>query len=271
MPDIKLSAVWRHAVQTTMVFSLSAHLALAAPACERPLYLTFDTGHMGEAPLIADILRRTQVHATFFVANEPTKTGDGTLGNQWGTWWKVLAAEGHEFASQTYDHVYWRADVPGTQPRFRVRVTSGAFADREFTMDTAKYCEQISRAAQRLEDFIGRKTLPLYRAPGGLVSPRLLVAAGSCGFAHVGWSQAGVLGDDLPSEKFSNDVLLKKALRDVRSGDILVAHLGSWKRLEPWAPNVLEPLINGLKQQGFCFETMRNHPEYREWIAAHSR
>jgi peptidoglycan/xylan/chitin deacetylase (PgdA/CDA1 family) len=99
----------------------------------------------------------------------------------------------------------------------------------------------------------------------------LLVAAGSCGFAHVGWSQAGVLGDDLPSEKFSNDVLLKKALRDVRSGDILVAHLGSWKRLEPWAPNVLEPLINGLKQQGFCFETMRNHPEYREWIAAHSR
>ena len=37
----------------------------------------------------------------------------------------------------------------------------------------------------------------------------------------------------------------------------------------PWAPAVLEPLIVGLKAKGFCFETLRQHPAYRDWIASH--
>ena len=66
----------------------------------------------------------------------------------------------------------------------------------------------------------------------------------------------------MPSESASNAALLRKALRDVRSGDILLAHLGIWSRKDPWAPTVLEPLIVGLKQQGFCFRTLREHPQY---------
>jgi hypothetical protein len=31
---------------------------------------------------------------------------------------------------------------------------------------------------------------------------------------------------------------------------------------------VLEPLITGLKAQGFCFRTLRDHPQYRDAIAA---
>lgn len=85
----------------------------------------------------------------------------------------------------------------------------------------------------------------------------------------MGWSPAGFLGDELPSEKFSNEALLKQALRDIRAGDILVAHLGIWSRRDAWAPTVLEPLIVGLKHQGFCFETLRQHPAYRGWIAQH--
>ena len=70
------------------------------------------------------------------------------------------------------------------------------------------------------------------------------------------------MGDELPSEKASNTALLNKALRDVRSGDILLAHLGIWSRKDPWAPAVLEPLIVGLKERGFCFRTLREHPDY---------
>lgn len=248
-----------------------AHSAVATAlnACEKPVYLTLDTGHMEVAPLIADVLRRNQVRATFFAANEPTKTGDGSLGNQWGSWWKALAAQGHEFASHTYDHVYWRGDLPGVQTRFRMQPTAGAFAGREFTWDAAKYCAQISYAAERLQDFTGKKPLPLFRAPGGKTSPRLLEAARACGYAHVGWAAAGFLGDELPSEKFSNEALLSKALRDIRSGDILLAHLGIWSRKDPWAPANLEPLIVGLKARGFCFETLRTHPAYKDWIASH--
>jgi peptidoglycan/xylan/chitin deacetylase (PgdA/CDA1 family) len=237
------------------------------PEC-RPVYLTFDTGHMEVAPLVAEILERHQVKVTFFAANERTRAGDGSLGAYWAAWWKERAAEGHEFASHTWDHVYWRADVPGAPPRFRVRASAGPYEGVEFTWSAAQYCEQIQKASQRLQEVTGKKPLPLFRAPGGKTSPTFVQAARACGYAHVGWAPAGFLGDELPSEIASNQALLKKALRDIRAGDILVAHLGIWSRKDPWAPAVLEPLVVGLKDKGFCFRTLREHPGYREWIGA---
>ena len=136
-------------------------------------------------------------------------------------------------------------------------------------MDAAGYCDEIARAADRLRDITGQRPLPLFRAPGGKTSPALLAAARGCGYAHVGWAPAGFLGDELPSERYSNAALLEKALRDIRPGDILLAHLGIWSRRDPWAPANLEPLIVGLKQRGMCFATLRDHPDYRAWIARH--
>ena len=248
-----------------LVLALLAPAATAQPACNRPVYLTLDTGHMGVAPLVAEVLNRQQV--TFFAATEKTQEGDGSLGAHWAAWWKARAAEGHEFASHTFDHTYWRADLPGEPPRFRVRPSAGPQAGRDATLTGPQYCEEIGRAARRLEEITGRKPLPLFRAPGGKTSPRLLAVARACGYAHVGWAPAGFLGDELPSERASNEQLLRQALRDVRSGDILVAHLGIWSRKDPWAPAVLEPLITGLKAKGFCFATLRDHPDYRAWVS----
>ena len=240
--------------------------ATAQKACENPLYLTFDTGHMDIAPLVADVLKRQDVKVTFFAANERTRVGDGSLGQHWAPWWKARAAEGHEFASHTFDHAYWRGDLPGAEPRFRIQPSAGAFEGRQFTYDAPKYCAQITQARDRLAELTGKKPLPLFRAPGGKTSPRLLAVAKSCGFEHVGWAPAGFLGDELPSEKFSNQALLKKALHDIKAGDILMAHLGIWSRKDPWAPTVLEPLIMGLKDKGFCFATLREHPAYSSWV-----
>jgi peptidoglycan/xylan/chitin deacetylase (PgdA/CDA1 family) len=237
--------------------------------CKKPVYLTFDTGHMGVAELVAEVLQRQQVRVTFFAAQERTRTGDGSLGEHWAPWWRARAAEGHEFASHTLDHVYWRADVAGEggAPRFRVRPSAGADEGREQVWNAAQYCAQIQAASDRLQQLTGKPALPLFRAPGGKTSPALLAAAKGCGYAHVGWAAAGFLGDELPSETYSNAALLKKALRDIRAGDILMAHLGIWSRKDPWAPGVLEPLIMGLKDRGFCFRTLREHPAYRGWIA----
>jgi len=132
----------------------------------------------------------------------------------------------------------------------------------------ADYCAEIGRAATRLQQVTGRKPLPVFRAPGGKTSPALVQAARACGYAHVGWSNAGFLGDELPSDRYPNDRLLAQALRDIRAGDILVAHLGIWSRQDAWAPAVLEPLVTGLKSRGLCFATLREHPQYREWIAS---
>jgi peptidoglycan/xylan/chitin deacetylase (PgdA/CDA1 family) len=246
--------------------------ASAAAPC-KPVYLTLDTGHMAVAPLMAEVLNKHQVKVTFFAANERTQTGDGSLGAEWAPWWKARAAEGHEFASHTWDHVYWRGDmpaVPGAQAQFRMRPSAGPLEGKDFTWTAAQYCEEISKSSKRLEAITGKKTLPLFRAPGGKTSPALLAAAKACGYEHVGWSPAGFLGDELASEKYPNDFLLKKALRDVRSGDILLAHLGIWSRKDPWAPKVLEPLVTGLQARGFCFKTLREHPQYKDWIDAQS-
>ena len=35
------------------------------------------------------------------------------------------------------------------------------------------------------------------------------------------------------------------------------------------APADLEPLITGLERKGFCFATLRDHPQYKAWFAAH--
>jgi peptidoglycan/xylan/chitin deacetylase (PgdA/CDA1 family) len=135
--------------------------------------------------------------------------------------------------------------------------------------DAAAYCAQIDKAADRLKALTGQKALPLFRAPGGKTSPAFLEATRACGYAHVAWAPAGFLGDELPSDRYPNKALLDKALRDIRPGDILVAHLGIWSRKDPWAPAVLEPLVTGLKAKGFCFQTLREHPAYAAWIAQH--
>lgn len=240
-------------------------LAASTTPCARPLYLTFDTGHMGVAELIAEVLRRQQVKVTFFAAHEPTQVGDGSLGEHWAPWWRERAAEGHEMASHTHDHVYWQADLP--QGRFRVRASAGPQKNKVREWDGAQYCQEITRARDRLQAITGRAPLPLFRAPGGKTSPALLRTARACGFAHVGWAPAGFLGDELSSQTHPNAQLLQTALANIRPGDILMAHLGIWSRQDPWAPAVLEPLIVGLKQKGFCFASMREHPLY----AAHVR
>ncbi len=245
----------------------STPTAMAAAACDKPLYLTFDTGHMAVAPLIAEVLARQQVRVTFFAAHEPTQEGDGSLGTHWSSWWRERAVEGHAFASHTHDHVYWQADLPGG--RFEVKASAGPQRGVRQRWSAQDYCQEITRARDRLQTLTGVSALPLFRAPGGKTSPALLRAAESCGFAHVGWSSSGFLGDELPSDRYPNAQLLKQSLERIRSGDILMAHLGIWSRQDPWAPTVLEPLLAGLKHKGFCFLTLRDHPHYRSWVARH--
>jgi peptidoglycan/xylan/chitin deacetylase (PgdA/CDA1 family) len=267
----------RHANKRPLTLSILAALSWVATlataqsaACRQPVYLTFDTGHMAVAPGIAQVLQRQNVRVTFFAANEKTQQGDGSLGQHWASWWRDRGAEGHAFASHTWDHAYWRADLQGAEDlRFRIRPSSGLQADQNLTWSAAQYCANLRQAAQRLQDITGQRPLPLFRAPGGKTSPALLQAARHCGYVHVGWSDAGFLGDELPSDKYPNARLLQQALTRIRPGDILMAHLGIWSRQDPWAPAVLEPLIEGLKAKGMCFATLREHPQFKDWVAQH--
>jgi peptidoglycan/xylan/chitin deacetylase (PgdA/CDA1 family) len=146
-----------------------------------------------------------------------------------------------------------------------MRPSAGPSKGQTEVWTSQRYCDQLQLSNTRLEQLTGVKPLSLFRAPGGKTSPSLLKAAQECGFAHVGWADAGFLGDELPSDKYPNAMLLQRALKNIRSGDILMAHLGIWSRQDPWAPAVLEPLIEGLKAKGFCFATLKDHPQFKSW------
>ena len=231
-----------------------------AATCAKPVYLTFDTGHMGVAPLIAQVLRDEGVKASFFLANERTQSGGWSLDETWAPWWRERAAEGHAFGSHTWDHHSWLADL--VDGRLASRPSMGPQAGQRQVLSAPDYCAQLKRPADRFAEMTGQTMLPMFRAPGGKTSPALLAAARSCGWRHVGWAPAGFLGDELPSARYPNDTLLKNALANIKAGDILVAHLGIWSRQDPWAPKVLQPLIAGLKARGFCFATLRDHPDF---------
>ena len=240
-----------------------------APVCKGTIYLTFDTGSQSQASLVADTLKRHGIKATFFMANEKTVNGDYSLDPSWGPYWRARVAEGHAFGTHTFDHVYVQRDLP--DGRIEVKPQFGINAGKRLIWTPQEYCTELKRVDQRFEQLTGHKLDPLWRAPGGHLTPQLKAAGIACGYTHVAWAEAGYSGDELSSDRVSNQALLKRTLANLRSGDIFIAHLGIWSRKDPWAPAVLEPLIAGLEQKGFCFATLREHPDYRAQFQQQSR
>jgi hypothetical protein len=235
------------------LFALSLFSAsLAANECNKSIYLTFDTGNMSVAQQVADILRRQQVKATFFLANEKTFRQDYALDDSWRGFWNALVEDGHTFGSHTLNHTYWQKDLGGDS--VLVKSQFGPDANRSISMKNVQFCQQIKDADRRFQGLTGKTLSKIWRAPGGKVSPRLVQFGDMCGYEHIGWSKAGFLGDELSSESFPNSVLLNRALKNLEDKNITMAHLGIWSRKDPWAPSVLEPLIIGLKGKGFCFK-----------------
>lgn len=234
----------------------------AADACRGTIYLTFDTGSQSQAEFIAATLNKHRVKATFFVANEKTTRGDWSLDPSWAPYWKARVAEGHAFGSHTFDHVYFKHD--GAGGAIAVKPQFGAGAGKMLWVTPAGYCAEIKRADQRFQQLTGKALDPIWRAPGGKVSSRTLAAGEACGYTHFGWSPAGFSGDETPSDTLPNSVLLKRALANLKNGDIFMAHLGIWSRKDPWAPANLEPLIAGLREKGMCFATLREHPDFKK-------
>ena len=227
-------------------------------ACSAVVYLTLDTGTMSHAEPIAATLKRHAVRATFFLANERTPRGDYSLDSGWSGYWRARVAEGHAFGSHTWRHGRLMSDEADG---VRYRPQFGADSGRTLLLAPEQFCEELHRVGAAFEKHTGRSLDALWRAPGGRTTSNALRVAQSCGYSHVHWAPAGFLGDELPSEQYPNERLLKQALRDIRDGDVLVAHLGVASRKEPFAP-MLDPLISDLKARGYCFRRLTDHPRY---------
>ena len=230
--------------------------ASAGVGCDKTIFLTFDTGNMSVAQQVADILQQEQVKATFFVASEKTSHNDFSLDASWKNFWLSRINEGHAFGSHTLHHTYWKKDAGSN--KVIVQSQFGPHAGKLQTIGQEQVCQNIQGADQRFKDLTGRSLDKIWRAPGGKTSPMYIAMAKACGYKHIAWAKAGFLGDELSSSAYPNAILLQSALDNLKDGDITMAHLGIWSRKDPWAPVVLQPLIQGLKAKGFCFETLAN-------------
>lgn len=216
------------------------------------VYLTLDTGSMTAAEQIAKVLREENIKATFFIANEATAYGDRVLDERWVPFWRGLAADGHAFGNHTWSHATVREDLSNG----RLRATLPDKSPK--VMDAAEFCQELSQVDHRFEEITHQHLSPIWRAPGGKTTPRSLAWASQCGFPkHVGWSDAGFLGDELSSATYPNSSLLERALKRIHKGDILMMHLGIRSRQDPFV-NVFQPLIQGLKAKGFCFSRIES-------------
>ena len=225
--------------------------ARARQGCAGTVYLTIDTGWGREAERIAAILRRRGVRATLFLADEPSFNGHSTLSDAWAPFWRARAAEGHVFASHTWRHWCFRGDPAPGLVRYVSRRGEG-----EEVLDQAALCAELRRPMERLREIVPEAVvLPLWRAPGGIVTPNALAMARACGLRHQGWTANGFWGDELDSAVHPNAALARRAIARTRDGEVVVLHWGVRSRREPFA-EVLEEVIAGLQARGLCFATL---------------
>lgn len=229
-----------------------AMVSVVGPAhatdCKGTLYLTIDTGNMAYAEAIAATLKRHRVPATFFLANERTLRGDYALDPSWRDFWTALVAEGHAFGSHTWRHGKWVRDNTDGSVNYRPMFPPSG----DERLDAAGVCTELQRVDDVFRSYTGRPLDPIWRSPGGKTLPNVLAAAQACGYTHVGWSSAGFLGDELPSETYPNLMLVDRAVKNLRSGDIILMHMGIWSRKDPLQP-MLDDLLTRLEARGFCF------------------
>jgi len=253
---IARAGVCMRALAAPILLSLLAETAGAQSACKANVYLTIDTGHMAPAKEMAAILKRHDVKATFFLANEKTQRGDTSLDPAWSAFWKARADEGHAFGSHTWRHWYFRSDIGRDKVRY---VPWGKSVGEE--LDAAQVCREIRKSDEAFKQMTGRRMDAIWRAPGGKLTPNTIKFAEACGYKHVAWSPAGFSGDELPSEQYPGNALIAKQLKTIRDGDILLWHLGIWSRKDALYPK-LDTLLTGLKEKGFCFARIPEHPDF---------
>jgi peptidoglycan/xylan/chitin deacetylase (PgdA/CDA1 family) len=193
------------------------------PGHERVVSITFDDGPNPRAtPLILDVLRREQVHATFFVL--------GRHAERWPSLVRRMADEGHQLGN----HGYWHRKLHRRGPGY-VR-------------------DDLTRGTEAIIEASGGVHPKHFRAPHGFRSPWVTPIAHALGQRTIGWS-LGVWDSARPGA----GEISRRALRGLRPGSILLLHDGDGYDAEGdrlQTADALPLIIHGLRTRGFRFTTL---------------
>ena len=189
--------------------------------CEpRSLYLTFDEGYEnGYTAKILDVLKKTEVPAAFFVTGPYIKNEPELI--------KRMVSEGHIVGNHTINH----PSMPNV-------------------LDIEKLKNEIVGLSESFTELTGEK-MSFFRPPMGEYSERTLSLTQDLGLTSVFWSFA-YKDWDVKNQK-GEDFAYKQIREGVHDGAILLLHAVSEDNA-----NVLERVINDLKQKGYRFKSLED-------------
>ncbi|MEZ5337677.1 MAG: polysaccharide deacetylase family protein [bacterium] len=177
--------------------------------------ITFDDGpHPEYTGQILTILEYYNCPATFFFVGVQT--------NRYPQWVQMAHQQGHEIASQTYDHF---------------RLPKLPQAEKEY---------QIDAYQDLIENLTGERPRFL-RPPGGQIDDASIELLKKRGMVCAMWD---VALNDTHGDK-SRDELLDSTLLNVRNGSVILAHDGVQATID-----MLPELIERLREEGYELVTM---------------
>ena len=170
--------------------------------------ITFDDGPNPEfTPKVLELLNKYQAKATFFCIGQQIEHHPELFKN--------IINEGHSVGNHTYSH----------------HNMFGFFS-------TKKVISELKLTNKIVLEKTGLK-LNLYRPAFGVTNPRIKKALKTTNLRAMGWNKRS-----LDTTNLSNETVLKRVIKDIKKGDVILLHDSSDKTI--W---VLEQLLLILQKQ----------------------
>lgn len=176
---------------------------------ERKVALSFDDGPSESTLEILDILDKFDVKAAFFCIGLQIEKNPDIF--------REIINRGHIVGNHTYSHT-----------------RKMGFISSDTIYNEIKRCDKVA------ED-IGGVKMKLFRPPFGIINPKTKKALQRSGHSVIGWN---VRPYDAITK--SNELIIKRITRKVKSGDLILLHDNM-----PKTAAILEQLLVILKQQNF--------------------
>lgn len=204
------------------------------PMNRKLVALTFDDGpDPNQTPEILDLLKKYDAKATFFVLGKKAALHPELL--------KREAAEGHEIANHTYNHIYFNNKIP-----------------------MGKLEKEISDTHDVIAKYSGQKP-HLFRPPGGMYNERMIQVAKEKGYLVVLWSWHQ---DTKDWRSPGVNYIVRKVLNNIRGGDIILFHDLVEGPRHSQTIEALKTILPALQEKGYTFVTVSQLVETNKTVPA---
>lgn len=213
----------------------------------REIALTFDIGNLSAATTILDTLKKHNIRATFFLANNQsylvqTNTNGipvhaRTLEHpRFHKLLRRMVNEGHEIGNHTWSHHNWGTGVD--------------VGRKKITVSKKHLHRELKMVNDLFKKVTGQNLSPIWRSPFGACNPKIVRWAEEAGYSHIYWTKGMDSLDWTDYKSAKETVAFLK--RNARPGGVYLFHLGNALRIrKDKIYTVLPELITWLKNNRF--------------------